>query len=232
PMYNLISEAMASLSEAFSPELLALFGGGDMATPEGWYQIETFGMMAPIAVMVVTITIGGRALPGEEERNTMGLLLANPIKRSTVIYQKTIAMVLFAFVVGFATFAGVAGGSLLGNLGMSIVNIAATCLLVTLLGLAYGGLALALGATTGRTGIAIFGTTGLALVAFVANGLLPFNESLSGLVKWQPFYYYLSSDPLMNGMDWGHGAVLTTLTLVLIGLAVVLFQRRDLRQTG
>lgn len=232
PMYTLIDEAMATLTEAFPPELLALFGGGDMGTPEGWYQIETFGMMAPIAVMVVTVAIGGRALPGEEERNTMGLLLANPIKRSTVIYQKTIAMVLFAFVVGFATFAGVVVGSLLGNLGMSVGNIGATCLLVTLLGLAYGGVALALGAATGRTGIAIFGTTGLALVAFVANGLLPFSENLSGLVRWQPFYYYLTSDPLMNGMDWGHGAVLTTLIVVLVALAVVLFQRRDLRQTG
>ena len=232
PMYTLIDEAMASLTEAFPPELLALFGGGDMGTPEGWYQIETFGMMAPIAVMVVTVAIGGRALPGEEARNTMGLLLANPIKRSTVVYQKTVAMVLFAFVVGFATFAGVVVGSLLGNLGMSIGNIGATCLLVTLLGLAYGGVALALGAATGRTGIAIFGTTGLALVAFVANGLLPFSENLSGLVKWQPFYYYLSSDPLMNGMDWVHGAVLATLVVVFVALAVVLFQRRDLRQTG
>jgi ABC-2 type transport system permease protein len=162
----------------------------------------------------------------------MGLLLANPIGRSTVIYQKTVAMVFFAFVVGFATFAGVVGGSLLGNLGMSVGNIGATCLLLTLLGLVYGGVALALGAATGRTRIATFGTTGLALIAFVANGLLPFSENLSGLVKWQPFYYYLSSDPLMNGMHWGHGAVLTVLTVALIALSVVLFQRRDLRQTG
>ena len=232
PMYTLIDEAMASLTEAFSPELLALFGGGDMATPEGWYQIETFGMMAPIAVMVVTVSIGGRALAGEEERNTMGLLLANPIRRSTVIYQKTVAMVLFAFVVGFSTWAGVVVGSLLGSLGMSVGNIAATCVLVTLLGLVYGAIALVLGAATGRTGTAIFGATGLALIAFVANGLLPFSESLSGLVKWQPFYYYLSSDPLLNGMNWGHGAVLTVLVILLIALSVVLFQRRDLRQTG
>ena len=141
-------------------------------------------------------------------------------------------MALFAFTVGFATFAGVAGGSLLGNLGMSIGNIAATCLLVTLLGLAYGGIALALGAATGRARIASFGTTGLALIAFVANGLPPFSENLSGLVKWQPFYYYLSSDPLMNGMHWGHGAVLAGLFVVLLALSVLLFSRRDLRQTG
>jgi ABC-type transport system involved in multi-copper enzyme maturation permease subunit len=36
----------------------------------------------------------------------------------------------------------------------------------------------------------------------------------------------------MNGMHWGHGAVLTVLTVALIALSVVLFQRRDLRQTG
>ncbi|MEN8234477.1 MAG: ABC transporter permease subunit [Actinomycetota bacterium] len=232
PMYLLIDDAMATLAEAFSPELLSLFGGGDMSTPEGWYQIETFGMMAPIAVMVVTVAVGARALAGEEARNTMGLLLANPVKRSTVIYQKTVAMAIFAFTVGFATFAGVVGGSLLGNLGMSIGNIAATSLLVTLLGLAYGGLALALGAATGRTRIATFGTTGLALITFVANGLLPYSENLSGLVKWQPFYYYLSSDPLMNGMHWGHGAALAGLFVVLLALSVLLFNRRDLRQTG
>jgi ABC-2 type transport system permease protein len=232
PMYTLIDEAMATLTEAFSPELLALFGGGDMGTPEGWYQIETFGMMAPIAVMVVTVTIGARALAGEEEHRTMGLLLANPIRRSTVIYQKTLAMILYGMAVGLATFAGVAVGSLLGNLRMSVGNIGATCLLLTLLGLVYGGVALALGAATGRMRIATFGTTGLALIAFVANGLLPFSENLSGLVKWQPFYYYLSSDPLMNGMNWGHGAILAGLTAILIALSILLFQRRDLRQTG
>ncbi len=48
----------------------------------------------------------------------MGLLLANPIKRSTVVLQKTIAMVLYGFVVGLLTFAG-RGGSLIGGLGMA-----------------------------------------------------------------------------------------------------------------
>jgi hypothetical protein len=36
----------------------------------------------------------------------------------------------------------------------------------------------------------------------------------------------------MNGMDWGHGAVLAALLVVLPGLSVLLFNRRDLRQTG
>jgi ABC-2 type transport system permease protein len=162
----------------------------------------------------------------------MGLLLANPVKRSTVIYQKTFAMALYGLAVGFSTFAGVAVGSLLGGLGMDVGNIAATSLLVTLVGLVFGTFALALSAATGRVNVAVYGTVGVALILYVLNALLPFNDRLVGYAKVSPFYYYLTSDPLMNGMNWGHGAVLTALTIMLIVLSVILFQRRDLRQTG
>jgi ABC-2 type transport system permease protein len=232
PMFALIDEALAGMLEGFPEALLALFGGGDMSTPEGWYQLETFGMMAPISVMVATVAIAAAALAGEEDHRTMGLLLANPISRSTVVLQNVIAMVLYGFIVGFAIFAGVAIGSLLGGLGMNIANIAATSLLVTLVGFAFGALALALGAATGRVKVAVYGTVGLALVLFVLNAFLPFNDTFAGYAKWSPFYYYLTSDPLINGMNWGHGAVLTGLTIVLVALAVFLFSRRDLHETG
>ncbi|RLE14704.1 MAG: hypothetical protein DRJ28_05300 [Actinobacteria bacterium] len=232
PMYTLINEALSGLTDQFPEALLALFGGGDMGTPEGWYQIETFGMMAPIAVMVVTVAIGAGALAGEEERRTIGLLLANPVRRSTIVLHKTVAMTLYGVAVGAATFAGVAIGSMLGGLGMDMGNIAATSLLVTLVGLVFGALALGLGAATGRIRVAVFGTVGIALVLYVLNAFLPFNDTLAGYAKWSPFYYYLSSDPLNNGMHWGHGAVLTALTVGLVLSAVVLFERRDLRQSG
>lgn len=233
PMYNLIDDALAGFTDNFPEALMALFGGGgDIATPEGWYQVETFGMLAPISVMVVTVMIGARALAGEEEGRTMGLLLANPISRSTIVLEKTFTMVVYAFVVGFATFAGVAVGSWLGGLGMSMGNIAATSLLVTLLGLVFGALALVIGAATGRVKIAVFGSIGAALAFHLFNAFLPLDDSLAGYAKWSPFYYYLSSDPLNNGMDWGHGALLTGLAVGLVALSVGLFQRRDLRQTG
>jgi len=232
PMFALIDDALAGMLEGFPEVLLALFGGGDMTTPEGWYQLETFGMMAPISVMVATVAIGTAALAGEEDHRTMGLLLANRISRTKVVLQNVIAMVIYGFVVGAAIFAGVAIGSLLGGLGMSVGNIAATSLLVTLVGLVFGGLALALGAATGKPRVAIYGTVGIALVLYVLNAFLPFNDTFAGYAKWSPFYYYLTSDPLINGMNWGHGAVLTVLAAALIALAVLVFNRRDLRQTG
>ena len=227
PFYKAIPEETLTAFEGLPEALIALAGGGNISTPEGWYQIETFGLMAPISVMVVTIAIGAGALAGEESRRTMGLLLANPVRRSKIVLEKSWTMALYAFVVGFATFAGVALGSLLADLGMDIGNIAATCLLQTLLGLAFGMLALALSAGTGRTRIAIFVTIGAALVSHLLNGFTALNESIADVTRWLPFYYYLGNDPLNNGMDWGHGAILAGLAVVLIALSILLFERRD-----
>ncbi|MCP3975562.1 MAG: ABC transporter permease subunit [bacterium] len=232
PMYTFIDETLVTLADAFPEGVLALFGGGDLATPEGWYQIETFGLMAPIAFMIITITLGAKALAGEEAQRTMGLLLANPIKRSRVILEKTVTMVVYTLVLAIALFSGVALGSMFGGLGISGANIAATVILGALLGLVFGGLALAISALTGTVRIAVFGSIGVGLVAFVANGFLPLSEGFEGLVKWTPVHYYLGSDPLNNGMNWGHGALLAALFVALIAVAVVLFDRRDLRQSG
>jgi ABC-2 type transport system permease protein len=232
PMFNMMPAELMDITADLPEALLAAFGGGDMSTPEGWYQLETYSLMAPIALMIVTIAVGARALAGEEERRTMGLLLANPIKRSKIVIEKAWAMVVCAITVGFAIFAGVVAGSLLGGLDMDIGNIAAASLLVTLLGLVFGAFALALSAATGRGKVAVFGGIGVAGVFYLAASFLPLSESAAGYAKWSPFYYYLSSDPLLTGMDWGHGAILAGLTLGLIALSVVLFQRRDLRQTG
>jgi ABC-2 type transport system permease protein len=231
-MYPAIDQALVTLGEVFPAELLALFGGGDMSSPEGFYQVETFGMMAPIGVMILTILIGSRAVAGEEERRTMGLLLANPVSRSRVLLEKALVMVLSGLVVGAATFVGVAIGNVLGGLGMDLGNVAATCLLVSLLGITFGALALVVGAATGVVRLATWTAIGLALVSHVANAFLPFSDSLSGLARWTPNYYYLGGDPLVSGLDWTHAAVLAGLAAILLAAAVPAFNRRDLRQGG
>ncbi len=232
PMYTFIDDTLVRLGDAFPEGVMDLFGGGDLSTPEGWYQIETFGLMAPAAFMVVTVSIGARALAGEEAKRTMGLLLANPIKRSSIVLEKTLAMSVHALIVAIALAAGVILGSVFGGLGMSWVNIVATTALAALLGLVFGALALALSAATGKVRPAVFGTIGAALVFFVADGFLPLSDSLAGLAKWTPVYYYLTSDPLVNGMHWGHASVLLALAAALVWLAVVLFDLRDLRQSA
>ncbi len=228
PIYTSIEGSMADFGDALPEQLLALFGGGDLSTAAGFYQIETFGMVAPIALMVVTITIAAKALAGEEENRTMGLLLANPVSRRTVVAQKAITMVVFGGIVGFAIFAGTALGVLIGGVDLNLVNLAATCVLVTLIGLLFGALSLVISAATGRVALAIFIPVGAALLLHTMNALASLSDAWWGALS--PFHYYLGNDPLNNGMDWGGAAVLTLLTVVLIVLAFPAFDRAEVRE--
>lgn len=228
-IYPLIDDMVVMLAEQLPDALMALTGGGDLSTPEGFFQLETYGLMGPIAVIAVTVAIGSGALAGEEHRGTMGILLANPIKRSYIVWQKLVAMVLGAAVVGLGVFAGTLAGSLAGGLDLDLWNVAATALLMTLLGLVFGAVALAIGALTGRPRIAAFGAAGVALLFYVVNSFFPLSESLAEAARISPFYYFLSSDPLVEGLNIGHAAILSAVALLLALFSVFAFERRDIR---
>ncbi|MFT6803942.1 MAG: ABC-2 type transport system permease protein [Nitriliruptoraceae bacterium] len=230
PIYAALADTLAEVSATIPDAMLAFVGGGDMSSPEGWYQIETLGLMGPIAVILVGAVIGSKALAGEEHDRTMGLLLANPVPRRSVVLQKFSAMALHVSVVGLATAAGIAGGSLIAGLGMSYRNIAAACLQLTLLGLLFGTLALAVGAGTGRVRTATFATVGAAGVMYVTKSVLGIDESLSSWARISPFEWYLGGDPLTNGLDWPSILLFAGLTSALLLLSVVLFDHRDLRR--
>lgn len=230
PTYKLLDESLLKLADQLPDTLMALAGGGDISTPEGYYSVENFGLMAPIIFLMLAVTVGSRALAGEESKRTMGLLLANPISRQRVVLEKMAAMVVLTTALGLVTFAGTVLGSMLGGLGMSVANIAAMALSATLLGLTFGALALAVSAGTGQVKKAVFGTVGPALVFYLMNAFLPLNENLAGYAKWSVFHYYSGNEPLINGPHFGHVALLIALTIGLVVAAVALFNRRDLRQ--
>lgn len=229
-VYPLIDDMVIMLAEQLPDALMALTGGGDLSTPQGFYQLEVFGLVGPIAVIAVAVAIGSGALAGEEHRGTMGLLLANPIRRSYVIWQKGIAMILATGVVGVGTYAGTFAGSVAGGLDLDLGNIAAAAFLMTLLGLVFGALAFAIGGLTGQPRKAVFGAAGAALLFYVLNSFLPMSESLADFARASPFYYFLASDPLVAGLNLGHAAVLAVLSLLLMGGAVLAFDRRDIRK--
>jgi ABC-2 type transport system permease protein len=227
--YGLIPEDFKELVASFPDALIAMIGGADMGTVAGYLQAEIFSITGPIAILVVTIAMGARALAGEEESRTMDLLLGNPITRSHLIVQKSIAMAVFAFSIGVATFLGTWVGALIAGSDIGAGGLGATSALLTLMGLVYGGLALAVGAATGRSRLASWAATGVALVSYFVWSFFPLSESFAPWAKLSPFDLYLGSDPLTNGMAWADAAILAAIFLGLIALSLPLFRRRDLR---
>lgn len=229
PLYSIIPSDIVDFFDDFPEALIAMIGGADMSTAAGFIQGEIFSITAPVTIIIVTVVMGARALAGEEEKHTMGLLLSNPITRSQVIVEKTVAMILYAVIVGVATFLGVWIGVLLGGVELSAMDIAATSFLLTLLGLVFGGVALAVGAATGRSRVASGTAAGVAVAAYFVWSFFPLSESFEAWAVLSPFQFFLGSDPLTSGMAWGDAAILAAIFVVLVAASIPLFERRDLR---
>ncbi|GIU92211.1 MAG: hypothetical protein KatS3mg011_1117 [Acidimicrobiia bacterium] len=228
PLYRFVDDAIRELGEL--PDFILAFAGyADMSTPVGWMQGEVFGLMAPAATMLVAIVVAVKGIAGEEERKTMGVLLANPIPRWRVPIAVASVQVVYALTVGAVIFVGAMAGSWLGGLGLDAGNVAATSLMASLTGLAFGGLALVVSAGTGRPRLAGLLGAGFAMVGFVVSQYLRLVETLAGWAKASPFYYYLANDPLVRGLDLGDAGILVGVFAASIGGSMLLFQRRDLR---
>jgi beta-exotoxin I transport system permease protein len=206
-----------------------LLGGADYSTLTGWLQSEVVATYGPLVFCAVAITTAAATTAGDEDEGVLATLLAHPVARTRLLLAKALALTLLLLAVSLATWMGLIIGVAIAGGGISTAHLAAQSAHLGLLGLALGTLALALGASTGRKPIATGGAAAAALLGYLLNGLAP----LAGAVSWtrylSPFYYYADGRPLTNGAQWLHLAVLCAISLVLMGLAVAGFRRRDLR---
>lgn len=223
-------EEMRRLLEAMPPELRALFAAesADISTPAGYLNIELFTFVLPLIVLAVTLTGGGGATAGEEERGTLELLLANPIRRWRIVLEKALGTGLFAAIVCTGVWIGLAATARLSTIDIALDHVAAALAGVWLLACSFGALALLIGALTGSRSAAIGIALGVTVVAFFVNALAPLSDVLEPWRPVSPYFHYLGYDPLTNGFDPGHAGVLAVVTVALVIAAAFAFERRDL----
>jgi len=217
--------ANLSLPEAFS----SFLGGATLATPLGWTNAELVSVVAPAGAIVVGVISGARATAGEEEDKTLGVLLATPVDRIPFLLAKTVAMIVHVLTVALLLVAGLAVATPLGDLGISASGMLGAGLHTAALGILFGVIAVIVGSASGSRRLTNAVAGGLATLAFAMNSFLPLSDSLAGLAKLSPWYYFNSGDPLANGPNLGQLLVLGAAALVILALGPGVFNRRDLR---
>ncbi len=230
PTITAESEAIESYLDILPEGLMAAFGGdiANIATPEGFLNAELFFMMTPILFLVFAIGFGAGAIAGEEEQDTLDLLLANPLSRRRVVLEKFGALSIGVILLAIIFWVGLAVGMAIIDEYVNLLNVAAACFSAALLGMTFGTLSLAIGCATGKRNLAMAGTGGLAVVTYFLNALAPVIDFLEPFRGVSPFYYYIGGDPLYNGLNAGHAGVLIGLTAVFLVAALLFFERRDL----
>jgi beta-exotoxin I transport system permease protein len=205
------------------------FGGGvDYASGAGYLGSELFSFMIPLLFLVAAIGAGARAIASEEEKGTLDLLLSNPVSRRRVVLEKLGALVLELLALGIVLWLALVIGSHAAAMKVSAAHLGAAAAAAVLLGVAYGTIALLIGAASGKRGLAAGLTAALAVAAYVVNSLAPLVSDLEPLQKLSPVYHYAVSDPLRNGLEPQHVVVLVGIATVAAALAVAAFDRRHI----
>jgi len=218
--------------ESYPENLKTLFGLSeltDITSAVGFFNAEIFGFMAPLLFVIHGVVLGSGAIAGEEGRGSLEILLSEPIARGKLVVQKAAAMIANAISLGLVLWIVLVIGTLIIDIDLRVLHLAAITFSTVLLGVTFGALAFAAGCFTGSRG------TSVAIVAAVAVGTYLLNAA-SGIVsymeaaKWlSPFFYYNAANPLANGLNPAHAAALLATIGILLVAGYFGFAQRDLR---
>jgi ABC-2 type transport system permease protein len=231
-LYPTVRENAADFAKVFErvPQGLRAVLAGNISefdSPEGYLSAQFFTLMVPLLFTIFAIRAGSSAIAGEERDGTMDLLLSAPIRRRRLVAEKAAAMLVATTTVGLAFWGAMVVGSAAVGMDISPLRLGAATGSAVLLALAFGSLALAIGAGTGERGPAVAGATAVAVATYLINSLSRLVDALEPWRLVSPFYYYGASEPLRKGLDPLHAGTLATLIVTLPVVAALLFDRRD-----
>ncbi len=209
------------------PGVSALFGiSGSLTSPDGWLSGNVYANFLPLILLFVAIGHGAATLAGEEGRGRLDLVMALPVSRRAIVMQKATAMALGTSVVAVVTLlASLAGRAF--EVDVTVVDLSATTLGALLMALAFGLLALALGAATGERGLAIGVAAAAAAGSYLLSSLAPVVDWLKPWRVFSLFYWSVGNGQLTNGLGWRGLVVLVAAVAMGLVVAVAVFDRHD-----
>lgn len=228
-VYVDLDDLVTELAESMPPAFLSVLGidgaGGSASLVLG----EVLNLIGPLVLSGLAISMGTAAIAGEERQGTLGVLLANPRNRTEVLVGKAGVMLTTTVAAGALIWAGTIATTSAFDASTEGLTVGAMALHMVMIALFFGALAQFLGSWTGNASLASAVTVAAMVVSFLAAGLFPLIEGWENIAKAFPWYYFNGSQPLQNGVAWGHIAVLGTLSIALLIGAIIGVNRRDLR---
>ena len=207
-------------------------GVSSMSTYAGWVSSTVLNFM-PIILGVHALISGTGALAGEEERGTLENIAALPLARWQIVVSKFLA-ILFSLALILLLTAGVTLGvtawvesqiAIELDYGSIFLAIVAALPLLAFLAAAALFLGAFLATRSAASGLSI----ALLISSYLTNNLFGQIESLKDFKFLSPFHYFDATETAFTqGPAAGDLLTLSGLTIALLLLAIISFQRRDL----
>jgi ABC-2 type transport system permease protein len=223
------SADMQSFIEEIPPEIMAI-GGIDPATyltGAGFLQAQLYSLMTPILIIGFAVSTAVGVTSREEHEGTLELLLSAPISRTSVALNKIAVVAVSTAIVVSALAVTLLVANPIVDLKLSVSGVIAMNLGLYGLGLVFAGVAMLIGAFSGRPAVALGATLMLAVLAWFFNAFESVFSWLEVPSKTSPFSWYLHDTPLISGFSTGIFWLGVT-TVGFLAISVYLFTRRDI----
>ena len=224
-----------TLISSIPSSLTGLFGNPIKVDTLGGVVNWKYGPFFALGAGLWSILALSSTLAGEAVRGSLDIVAASPFGRRRIALEKLAAhltmMVLSMSILALTSSltAAVYGDASLGD-SIPPLNAIGFALWVGLTALAAGGVAFALAPVIGRGGSA--GIAGAVMVGgYVANGYLADVPGVGILADFSWFHWTAGQAPIVGVFDWPALALVAVVVIVMLGLGVELFARRDLGVT-
>lgn len=202
--------------------LISKVGGGDVTTNAT--LLSFFFVFLPVLLMAFAVTQASRWAADEEE-GLQELVLATPQPRFKVLLAQFGAIATSAVIIGVATLALTALGSVLSGLALDWGNLAAASLSIIPLGLLMAALGYLFSGWL-RTAVDTGLLSLLLVIWFVISFIGPELGWSNSVLRLSAFDYY--GTPIVHGLPVGDTLIVLAVAVVALVLATWRFGRKDI----
>ncbi len=197
---------------------------------DGYLGNAVYGLRAQMLFIPLTIILGISLSVGEESSRKLYQLVAQPVSRLSIAFQKWLAGAFIVTIIVAALYGAIALVAL--TIGESVpfellnkISIMSALFLLMMFTVVYG-----IGLATGRKTVAL----AISIVWTMASFLIDsFAASIDWLkqIEWSSiFMYYDTMSLTESALDINHIVILAGLTAVFLMLGLLVFPNRDLRE--
>ena len=217
------------LLAAYPEPVLKAYGIETMASLEGFLAVELYAFAWVILFGLYTAYAAAGIVSDAVEHDRMDLWLALPVRRWRLLVEQFLTLSVPVLVVNVVTPVVVYAGSVLIDDPLSVRDLAMVHALSVPYLFATGAIGLVFGVVFTRSAIAERAALAVVFGLFLFESLLT-DTDLEWLGGVSPTRYYDVNAVLIRGQyDYGSAGILVVATVALVGLAAVLFARKDVR---
>jgi ABC-2 type transport system permease protein len=226
-IYPSFSSDLATVVETLPERMREAFGINSYDTARSFLDGEMYSLLIPFAVSLFAIRAVTHDLSRHEERSWLDVELAAPLGRAPAIVGCYLAALADTAIVAVLSGAGALVAALIAGVTLPVGAVASGSLAVWLLASGFAAVALVLGAATHRSGLVLGGASAALVAMYVIDLAGTLVDGLRPIRAISPFDHY--GTPVAEAIALTSAGLMALTALALATLAVVLFERHDVR---